>query len=261
MQLGCHLAIHSWVRGQVHMGMYGRCEGMIWYERVTYAKEHLERAHIKNYNPRRTHHVCLYMDDPREPHFYALKRILWYVRGTLYYGLKMHVSKIAQLATYMDADWATLSRSSVEAEYRGVANVVAETPWLRESIFKRFCKYLIGESSETNAESPSHAAYPSKTGAKAEVRDQVAEMFKGGSILKCPSNDLGESSEFFYLEISLQGKGEHVTEFSPETFVAEEESLNDKNGSYVAPILVDFLVKEFRCFPRRHVAGDNVVNV
>nr|GEU52633.1 hypothetical protein [Tanacetum cinerariifolium] len=50
-------------------------------------------------------------------------------------------------------------------------------------------------------------------------------------------------------------------EFSSATFVAGEESLNDKNGSYVAPILVDFLVKEFRPFPQRHVAGDNVIKV
>ncbi|GJY29492.1 ribonuclease H-like domain-containing protein [Tanacetum coccineum] len=41
-------------------------------------------------------HVCLYMHDPREPHFSALKRIL-----------------------------------CAEAEYRGVANAVVETCWLR----------------------------------------------------------------------------------------------------------------------------------
>ncbi|GKE92294.1 ribonuclease H-like domain-containing protein [Tanacetum coccineum] len=44
-------------------------------------------------------HVCLSMHDPRDPHFLALKRILRY--------------------------------SSAEAEYRVVANVVAETCWLR----------------------------------------------------------------------------------------------------------------------------------
>ncbi|GKB77128.1 ribonuclease H-like domain-containing protein [Tanacetum coccineum] len=42
--------------------------------------------------------VCLYMNDPREPHFSALKRILRYVR---------------------------------EAEYRGVANAISETCLLR----------------------------------------------------------------------------------------------------------------------------------
>nr|GEV82577.1 reverse transcriptase domain-containing protein [Tanacetum cinerariifolium] len=33
--------------------------------------------------PRLANHVCLYMHDPREPHFYALKRILWYVLGVV----------------------------------------------------------------------------------------------------------------------------------------------------------------------------------
>ncbi|GKB00198.1 ribonuclease H-like domain-containing protein, partial [Tanacetum coccineum] len=60
--------------------------------------------------------VCLYMHDPRDLYFTALKRILRYVRGTLHYGLQLHV---------------TLSHSSAEAEYRGVANVVAETAWIR----------------------------------------------------------------------------------------------------------------------------------
>nr|GEU79872.1 ribonuclease H-like domain-containing protein [Tanacetum cinerariifolium] len=104
--------------------------------------------------------VCLYMHDPRDPNFIALKRIFCYVRGTLDYGLQLHVSSTAQLSAYTDADWAgshvtrrstsghcvffgnnllswsakrhvTLSRSSAEAEYRGVANVVAETVWIR----------------------------------------------------------------------------------------------------------------------------------
>ncbi|GKG07660.1 ribonuclease H-like domain-containing protein, partial [Tanacetum coccineum] len=100
------------------------------------------------------------MHDPREPHFAALKRILWYVRGTLDHGLQLHVSTTTQLTAYTDADWAgcpvtrrstsgycvflgdnilswsvkrhvTLSRYCVEAKYRGVANVVAETAWIR----------------------------------------------------------------------------------------------------------------------------------
>nr|GEV22359.1 ribonuclease H-like domain-containing protein [Tanacetum cinerariifolium] len=105
-------------------------------------------------------HVCLYMQDPRDPHFTTLKRILCYVRGTLDYGLQLYVSSTTQLTAYTDADWAgcpvtrrstsgycvflgdnllswsakrqvTLSRFSVEAEYRGVANVVTETAWIR----------------------------------------------------------------------------------------------------------------------------------
>ncbi|GJU52944.1 ribonuclease H-like domain-containing protein [Tanacetum coccineum] len=104
--------------------------------------------------------VCLFMHDPREPHLSALKRILRYVRGTLSYGLQLYSSMTSSLVAYSDADWAgcpttrrstsgycvflgnnllswsskrqfTLSRSSAEAEYRGVANAVAETCWLR----------------------------------------------------------------------------------------------------------------------------------
>ncbi|GJZ04320.1 ribonuclease H-like domain-containing protein [Tanacetum coccineum] len=103
--------------------------------------------------------VCLYMHDPREPHFSALKRILQYIRGSLDHGLQLFSSSTTSLVAYSDADWAgcpttrrstsgyyvflgnnllswfskrqpTLFRSSVEAEYRGVANVVAETCWL-----------------------------------------------------------------------------------------------------------------------------------
>ncbi|GKC14603.1 ribonuclease H-like domain-containing protein [Tanacetum coccineum] len=105
-------------------------------------------------------HVYLYMHDPRDPHFTALKRILRYVRGAIIYGLQLHVSSTTQPTAYTDADWAgcpvtrcstlgycmflgdnllswsakrqvTLSRSSAKAKYRGVVNVIAETVWLR----------------------------------------------------------------------------------------------------------------------------------
>ncbi|GJX11728.1 ribonuclease H-like domain-containing protein [Tanacetum coccineum] len=104
--------------------------------------------------------VCLYMHDPREPHFAALKRIMRYVQGTLELGLQLYASTTTSLVGYTDADWAgcpstrrstsgyyvflgdnllswsakrqhTISRSSAEAEYRGVANVVAKTAWIR----------------------------------------------------------------------------------------------------------------------------------
>ena len=111
------------------------------------------------------HHICLYMHDPREPHLAALKRILRYVRGTLEFGLQLYASSGSSLVAYSDADWAgcpatrrstsgycvflgnnllswsskrhhTLSHSSAEAEYRGVANAVAETAWLRNLLWE-----------------------------------------------------------------------------------------------------------------------------
>ncbi|GJV57607.1 ribonuclease H-like domain-containing protein [Tanacetum coccineum] len=50
--------------------------------------------------------VCLFMHDPREPHFFALKRILRYVRGTLTSGLQLYSSTTSSLVAYSDADWA-----------------------------------------------------------------------------------------------------------------------------------------------------------
>ena len=46
------------------------------------------------------------MDDPRETHLVALKRILRYVRGTLHMGLLIRPSTQADLVVYSDADWA-----------------------------------------------------------------------------------------------------------------------------------------------------------
>ncbi|GKA33937.1 ribonuclease H-like domain-containing protein [Tanacetum coccineum] len=98
--------------------------------------------------------VCLYMHDPREPYFSALKQIMRYVSGTLDYGLQLFSSFTTDLVTYSDANWAgcptarrstsgycvflgnnllswsskrqpILSRSNAGVEYRGVANAVA----------------------------------------------------------------------------------------------------------------------------------------
>ena len=101
------------------------------------------------------------MHDPREPHLAALKRILRYLRGTPSLGLLIRPSASSELIVYSDVDWAgcpdtrkstsgyavflgdnlvswsskrqnTVSRSSAEAEYRAVANAVAEVSWLRQ---------------------------------------------------------------------------------------------------------------------------------
>ncbi|GJR25795.1 leucine-rich repeat-containing protein [Tanacetum coccineum] len=72
--------------------------------------------------------LCLYMHDPRELHLHAMKRVLCYLRGTTDPGLQLLRSTTSQLIAYSDD---TLSRSNAEAEYRGVANAVAETSWIR----------------------------------------------------------------------------------------------------------------------------------
>lgn len=112
--------------------------------------------------------VCLHMHDPREPHYALVKRILRYLKGTLEFGLQLHRTSIGALVAYSDADWAgcpdtrrstsgyavflgdnliswsskrqhTVSRSSAEAEYRAVANAVAETSWLRQLLHELHC--------------------------------------------------------------------------------------------------------------------------
>ncbi|KAJ9563084.1 hypothetical protein OSB04_008244 [Centaurea solstitialis] len=114
------------------------------------------------------HQVCLFMHDPRLPHLNALKRILRYLKGTLCHGLHIKASAVDRLVAYSDADWAgcpntrrstsgfcvylgdnlvswsskrqhVVSRSSAEAEYRGIANVVAETAWLRNLLLELCC--------------------------------------------------------------------------------------------------------------------------
>ncbi|GJR13864.1 ribonuclease H-like domain-containing protein [Tanacetum coccineum] len=77
-------------------------------------------------------HICLYMHDPREPHFAALKRIMRYVQCTLDLGLHLYASATTSLVGYTDVDWVGCpSTRRAEAEYRGIANVVAETAWIR----------------------------------------------------------------------------------------------------------------------------------
>nr|GEY11881.1 RNA-directed DNA polymerase, eukaryota, reverse transcriptase zinc-binding domain protein [Tanacetum cinerariifolium] len=73
-------------------------------------------------------HVCLYMHDPREPHFSALKQILRLdarLRDCLLQGICVFLGN--NLFSWSSKRQLTLSHSSAEAEYRGVANAVAET--------------------------------------------------------------------------------------------------------------------------------------
>nr|GEV26335.1 ribonuclease H-like domain-containing protein [Tanacetum cinerariifolium] len=90
----------------------------LFTNRRKYAMEILERAHMVGCNLSQTpadteSKLGDGAHDPREPHFSALKRIL---RNLLSWSSKRQ---------------PTLSRSNAKAKYRGVANAVAETCWIR----------------------------------------------------------------------------------------------------------------------------------
>lgn len=103
--------------------------------------------------------VSQFMQSPSIEHFYAVKRILRYIKGTATFGLRFTKSSVPTLLAYLDADWAacpdtrrsvsghsafvgsnivlwsskkqpTVSRSSCESEYRALANAAADIVWL-----------------------------------------------------------------------------------------------------------------------------------
>jgi len=109
----------------------------------------------------------LFMHNSMENHMNSLKRLVRYIQGTLDHGLHLSPSTTTKLTSYTDADWGgcpdtrrltsgycvflgdnliswsskqqpTFSRSSVEAEYRGIANVVSESCWLMSLYFDLF---------------------------------------------------------------------------------------------------------------------------
>lgn len=112
--------------------------------------------------------ICLFMLDPKEPHLQLLKRVLRYLKGTMSFVLQIMKSSSTAIRAYSDVDWAgcpdtrrstsgycvylgdnlvawsskrqaTMSRSSAEAEYRAIANAVAETCWLRQLLHELHC--------------------------------------------------------------------------------------------------------------------------
>lgn len=112
--------------------------------------------------------VCLFMHQPRDTHMQLVKRILRYIKGTSHFSIQLYKASSPHLLAYTDADWAgcpdtrrstsgfcvflgqnlvswsskrqvTVSRSSAEAEYRGIANCVAETCWIRQLLHELLC--------------------------------------------------------------------------------------------------------------------------
>ena len=104
--------------------------------------------------------VCQFMQSPLDSHWKAVKRILRYLSGTRFFGLHLKQPTSLALTGYSDSDWGSdpddrkstagycvylgqnliswsskkqhsVSRSSTEAEYRGLASLVAELLWIR----------------------------------------------------------------------------------------------------------------------------------
>ncbi|KAF5442548.1 hypothetical protein F2P56_035193 [Juglans regia] len=104
--------------------------------------------------------VCQFMNSPRVPHWQAVKQILRYLKHMTTVGLQLSPSSPAQLTAWSDADWAgcpdnrhstsgyciflgsnlvswsskkqpIVARSSIEAEFKVVANATAEVIWLQ----------------------------------------------------------------------------------------------------------------------------------
>ncbi|XP_068476786.1 uncharacterized mitochondrial protein AtMg00810-like [Phaseolus vulgaris] len=104
--------------------------------------------------------VSQFMHSPQEHHWKAVKRILRYLNGTLDHGLLIKHNTNNTIQGFCDSDWASdiddkksttgycvyfgsnlvswsshkqraVSRSSTEAEYRGIAAVLADIIWIQ----------------------------------------------------------------------------------------------------------------------------------
>nr|GEV75762.1 reverse transcriptase domain-containing protein [Tanacetum cinerariifolium] len=134
-----------------------RDSSRLFLSQKKYAPEILDRVHMANCNPSRTPiDTDSKLGSDGDPVF---DQTLY--RSLADYGLQLFSSSTTKLVAYSDADWVgcpttrrltfgyyvflgnnllswsskrqpTISRSSVGAEYRGVANAVAETCWLRK---------------------------------------------------------------------------------------------------------------------------------
>ncbi|KAM0067227.1 putative RNA-directed DNA polymerase [Helianthus debilis subsp. tardiflorus] len=105
-----------------------------------------------------------FMHQPTQTHWQALKRLLRYLKGTVYHGMFLKKKSPLELTTFSDSDWGgvstvgrsttayilylgsniiswnsarqkSVSRSSTEAEYKALANAAAELAWV-ENLLK-----------------------------------------------------------------------------------------------------------------------------
>ena len=116
-----------------------------------------------------------YMHSPTELHWTALKRVLRYLKNTIFHGLFLHKGTPLQLRAFSDFDWGgnrddgrsttayliylgsnaiswkssrqkTVSRSSSEAEYKAIANTTADILWIQNLLHELGIKLSISPS-------------------------------------------------------------------------------------------------------------------
>lgn len=101
-----------------------------------------------------------FMHSPSEIHWQSLKRVLRYLKGTIHHGLFLRRGSSMDLKAFSDSDWGgiecggrsttayllylgsniiswrsarqkSVSRSSIEAEYKALANAASEVAWVQ----------------------------------------------------------------------------------------------------------------------------------
>ena len=111
--------------------------------------------------------LCQFMHAPTSTHLQAVKHVLRYLKGSLFYGLSFQPSSSLDLIAYTDADWAScpndrcstngyciffkgnlvswsaskqkvVSRSSTKSEYRGLDKATVELTWIQSLLKEIF---------------------------------------------------------------------------------------------------------------------------
>ncbi|RVW68482.1 Retrovirus-related Pol polyprotein from transposon RE2 [Vitis vinifera] len=77
------------------------------------------------------HKVSKYMQNPMEPHWAVVKRILRYL-NTISHALLIQPTTDLKLHTFSDADWASdHGDRSTEVEYKALANAATKIQWIK----------------------------------------------------------------------------------------------------------------------------------
>ncbi|GAA0160271.1 transmembrane signal receptor [Lithospermum erythrorhizon] len=147
-----------------------RASDHIFLSQKKYATEIIEKARMSSCKSSSTVDCMAKLSSSSENYYhnpteYRTHECIETYQDTLDYGLHLYPSSLSKLASLTDANWGdcpdtrrstsgycvylgynliswsikiqpTLSRSSAEAEYRGVANVVSESYWIRNLLLE-----------------------------------------------------------------------------------------------------------------------------